>query len=134
MWADDTGRRALGGPGSEQRLAALRRRFERASPKGRLSMRARRRLREFGRGLLVIYWVACVAIIAAGLNRAYPHLWPQVRRVLPGPSVEQPFPNCGAAHAAGVYNIPFWSPAYAFEQDRDRDGVACEPPPLMRRL
>lgn len=37
-----------------------------------------------------------------------------------------PFPNCDAAAAAGVHNIPVTSPAYAPALDSDSDGVACE--------
>ncbi|MGQ1797364.1 excalibur calcium-binding domain-containing protein [Kocuria oceani] len=37
-----------------------------------------------------------------------------------------PFPNCDAAAAAGVYNIPTASPAYAPALDSDSDGVGCE--------
>lgn len=37
-----------------------------------------------------------------------------------------PFPHCDAAAAAGVYNMPATSPAYAPALDSDSDGVGCE--------
>lgn len=36
------------------------------------------------------------------------------------------FPNCSAAHAAGVTPIRRGQPGYASHLDRDGDGVACE--------
>lgn len=36
------------------------------------------------------------------------------------------YPNCTAAHAAGVCDIPQSSPYYCPKQDRDGDGYACE--------
>jgi len=36
------------------------------------------------------------------------------------------YPNCSAAAAAGVYNIPAGSPDYAPDLDSDLDGVGCE--------
>lgn len=119
--------RRLEGPGSEERLTRLRRSFQAASHSRSASRGAGSRLRDLGRSLLVIYWLGCLAIIVVGVNRIYPDLWPQVQRALPGPKVDQPFANCSAAHAAGIYNIPFWSPAYTPEQDGDGDGKACEP-------
>ncbi|WP_151724084.1 excalibur calcium-binding domain-containing protein [Arthrobacter luteolus] len=38
------------------------------------------------------------------------------------------YPNCDAAAAAGVYNIPAGAPGYAPNLDRDGDGIACEDP------
>ncbi|WP_458116617.1 excalibur calcium-binding domain-containing protein [Arthrobacter sp. D2-10] len=37
-----------------------------------------------------------------------------------------PFPNCDAAAALGVYNIPIGTPGYAAHLDSDSDGVGCE--------
>lgn len=37
------------------------------------------------------------------------------------------YPNCAAAHAAGVAPIREGQPGYRTELDRDDDGVACEP-------
>ena len=37
-----------------------------------------------------------------------------------------PFPNCGAAAALGVYNIPLGTPGYAPHLDSDSDGIGCE--------
>ncbi|WP_087874513.1 excalibur calcium-binding domain-containing protein [Arthrobacter globiformis] len=36
------------------------------------------------------------------------------------------FPNCSAAAAAGVYNIPLGAPGYGPHLDRDKDGIGCE--------
>ena len=128
MAVHDTRTRRLEGHGSEEGLIRLRNRFPAAAPRARLWARGRGRLGDLGRGLLMVYWLGCVAVIAIGVNRIYPDLWPRVQRVLPGPKLEQPFPDCRAAHAAGVFNIPIWSPGYTSEQDGDRDGRACEPP------
>ncbi len=38
------------------------------------------------------------------------------------------YPNCDAAAADGVYNIPQGDPRYAPGLDRDKDGIACENP------
>jgi hypothetical protein len=119
---------SLEGPGSEVRLRRIRRRFVVASRTGNLPLRSLR-LRAAGRNLLVAYWAACVLVILAGLPQIYPDLWPRLQRALPGPDVDRPFRNCAEAHAAGVYNIPFWSSAYVDGQDGDDDGTACEPAP-----
>jgi hypothetical protein len=37
-----------------------------------------------------------------------------------------PFPNCDAAAAVGVYNIPAGTPGYGVHLDRDRDGFGCD--------
>lgn len=44
----------------------------------------------------------------------------------PASAAVLPFQNCEAAGAAGVYNIPVGSPAYAPALDTDSDGVGCE--------
>lgn len=44
----------------------------------------------------------------------------------PASAVHLPFPNCSAAAAAGVYNIPADSPAYGVHLDADRDGFGCD--------
>lgn len=41
-----------------------------------------------------------------------------------------PFPNCDAAAALGVYNIPEGLPGYAPHLDSDRDGIGCEHPTI----
>jgi len=132
MASGDTRTRPLEGPGSDRWLADVRRRFRAVGRGPRISMRVRRRLGDLGRGLLIVYWLGCVAVIAAGVNRADPDLWPTVQRALPGPHIDHPFANCRAAHAAGVYDIPFWSPGYTSAQDGDGDGKACEPGPGER--
>lgn len=46
--------------------------------------------------------------------------------ITPATAAVLPFPNCDAATAAGVYNIPADSPAYAPDLDSDSDGIGCE--------
>lgn len=126
--------KVLEGPGAEARAARLRRRFRGALRGGRVGPLAR-----VGRGLLILYWAGCLAVILAGLNRMYPDVWATARSPLPvagrsapspgvaGLAPARPFATCGAAHAAGVYDIPAGSPAYVSGQDGDGDGLACEP-------
>jgi hypothetical protein len=111
--------RPLEGPGSRKRLVALRARFRTVGASRRRGFRT----------LLIAYWIGCLGVIGFGLD----HLHPEIR----GAAIEKlvtwhgdrPFPNCAAAHAAGVYDIPSWSRAYTDRQDGDDDGLACEPPP-----
>lgn len=141
--------RTLEGPGSARRAAQLRARLGPTPPGTRLP----RALAAAGRRLLIAYWIACLAVIAVGLDR----LFPEVRAALAAPVLEisspqpfssepvanfeparlaiapdappqprRPFPTCRAAIRAGVYNIPAGSPAYTPDQDGDADGVACE--------
>ncbi|WP_323960603.1 hypothetical protein GC088_03635 [Arthrobacter sp. JZ12] len=44
----------------------------------------------------------------------------------PASASHPPFPNCSAAAALGVYNIPAGSPGYATHLDSDLDGIGCE--------
>jgi Excalibur calcium-binding domain len=44
----------------------------------------------------------------------------------PAAAVTLPFPNCDAAAAVGVYNIPAGTPGYGIHLDRDRDGFGCD--------
>jgi hypothetical protein len=44
----------------------------------------------------------------------------------PAAAVTLPFPNCDAAAAVGVYNIPAGTPGYGTHLDRDRDGFGCD--------
>lgn len=44
----------------------------------------------------------------------------------PAAAVTLPFPDCGTAEAAGVFNIPADSPAYSPDLDSDSDGIGCE--------
>ncbi|MET4060665.1 hypothetical protein ABIB35_002216 [Arthrobacter sp. UYP6] len=46
----------------------------------------------------------------------------------PAFAMTTPYPNCDAAAADGVYNIPAGDPRYAPALDRDKDGIACENP------
>jgi hypothetical protein len=126
--------KVLEGPGAEARAARLRRRFRAASRGGLAGPLAR-----VGRGVLILYWAGCLAVILAGLDRMYPEAWATARSARPvaglsapvpgvaGLAAARPFATCGAAHAAGVYDIPAGSRAYVSGQDGDGDGLACEP-------
>jgi len=43
------------------------------------------------------------------------------------------YPNCDAAIAAGVAPIRIGEPGYRPALDADKDGIACEPIPLLAR-
>jgi hypothetical protein len=95
---------------------------------------------------MAAYWICCLGVIAVGLDRLYPS-WRNgaearfeqaaERLSTSAPQVAvtfgRAFPNCSAAHAAGVYNIPMGTPAYRERQDGDGDGFACEPAPGSER-
>ena len=108
----------------EAPVRELRRRFERES---RRTM-GRPWLKRLGRRAMVAYWCLCLAIIGAGANQLHPEFGHRVAYALADPAMDlsAPFPNCAAAHAAGYYDIPSGSPAYAQRQDGDFDGLACE--------
>jgi Excalibur calcium-binding domain len=44
----------------------------------------------------------------------------------PASAVTPAFPNCPAAAAVGVYNIPVGAPGYGPHLDSDNDGIGCE--------
>lgn len=46
----------------------------------------------------------------------------------PAFAMTTPYPNCDAAAADGLYNIPQGDPRYAPGLDRDNDGLACDGP------
>ena len=75
--------------------------------------------------LQIVWWSLCLLVIGASL----PRLLAPATRATPPPALalKRPFPDCAAAHAAGVYDIPSGSPAYSPDQDGDSDGLACEP-------
>lgn len=115
----------LDGTGSSVRLAAIQAKFRQIHrPRGRRGLRL----------LLAAYWVACLCVIVFGLDRLHPEARIAATEALVTWHGEQPFSNCAAAHAAGVYDIPTWSRAYTQRQDGDEDGLACEPPPGGRAL
>lgn len=45
---------------------------------------------------------------------------------VPASAAPLPFPDCSAAAAVGVYDIPAGTPGYGTHLDRDLDGVGCE--------
>ncbi|MDZ4374041.1 MAG: excalibur calcium-binding domain-containing protein [Phenylobacterium sp.] len=125
----------LDGPAAGSRLSQVNRRFRLAG-----SWEGRARLARIGRTLLVAYWIGCLAVIGLGLDRLFPAWRGSVGAVaapvaesvpMLRPTPTAPFPNCKAAHAAGVYDIPVGSPAYRASQDGDQDGFACEPAPTF---
>lgn len=140
---------ALESPGSARRAAQLRARVGPTSPRRRPSAG----FAKAGLRLLISYWIVCLAVIAVGLDRLFPEVRaalatpvievPSPEPFAPEPAAtfeparlatapdappqaRRPFPTCGAAIRAGVYNIPAGSPAYTPDQDGDADGVACE--------
>jgi hypothetical protein len=84
-------------------------------------------LDRIGQPLLIAYWLVCLAVIIAGVGWQFPELRGAVKEAMYGPQLTHPFPSCGAANAAGIYNIRSDSPGYVLAQDADNDGVACEP-------
>lgn len=46
--------------------------------------------------------------------------------VSPAMAVTGAYPNCAAAAAEGVYNIPAGAPGYGAHLDSDSDGIGCE--------
>ncbi len=111
----------------EQKVEALHRRF-RAASRG---ARARAWLAQIGRRALVVYWIACLGVIGAGLMALHPEIGHRLAYALRDPAMDlaAPFPNCAAARAAGYSDIPVGSLAYVERQDGDLDGLACEPYP-----
>jgi hypothetical protein len=69
----------------------------------------------------------CLLAIGLGLDRMYPVVRPSLDHALHEDLPRRPFPDCEAAHAAGIFSIPRGSPAYAVEQDGNGNGLACEP-------
>jgi hypothetical protein len=69
----------------------------------------------------------CLIAIGLGLDRMYPTVRPSLHHALHADLPRRPFPDCEAAHAAGVFSIPRGSSAYAAEQDGNGNGLACEP-------
>ena len=118
--------RTLEAPGAAERARRLRQRFRHALER---PPRARTALARTGFALLALYWTVCLAVIAWGLDRLNPDLRADLTEQVRTYWGDRPFPNCAAAHAAGVYDIPSWSPAYTERQDGDQDGLACEPLP-----
>ena len=120
----------LEGPGAPNRARRLKHKFQAMTHRPHV-------LSRLGRRLVVAYWAGCIAVIGLGLDRLYPDVRPSlmdsslvsaaVATISPVSQHDRPFRNCAAAHAAGVYDIPPWSPAYATRQDGDGDGLACEP-------
>ncbi|MDB5428798.1 MAG: hypothetical protein JWR43_2773 [Phenylobacterium sp.] len=84
-----------------------------------------------GFGLMVLWMLACSAVILFGLSRMHPEIGARVAYAFRDPALDltKPFPNCKAAHAAGFYDIPRASPAYVQWQDPGNNGIACAPAP-----
>jgi len=77
--------------------------------------------------VLIVCLTLCLFAIALGLDRMYPMARPSLHHALHQDLPRRPFPDCEAAHTAGVFSIPRGSPAYAPEQDGNGNGLACEP-------
>ena len=77
--------------------------------------------------ILIACLSLCLYAIGVGLDRMYPTVRPGLGHALHEDLPRRPFPDCEAAHAAGVFSIPRGSAAYAVEQDGNGNGLACEP-------
>lgn len=76
--------------------------------------------------VLVACLSLCMIAIGLGLDRMYPLVRPSLGHLISDDLPARPFPDCADAHDADVFDIPVGSPAYSIDQDRDRDGLACE--------
>lgn len=76
--------------------------------------------------VLVACLTLCMLAIGLGLDRMYPVVRPSLTHALHDDLPARPFPDCVDAHDAGVFDIPAGTAAYSLDQDRDRDGLACE--------
>ena len=72
-------------------------------------------------------------MIGFTLDRMHPEVRAKLAELTRDPAMdlEGPFRNCAEAQAAGYSDIPRGSPAYVPWQDRDGDGLACEPYPRV---
>jgi hypothetical protein len=80
--------------------------------------------------VLLIALAVFVTVVAFGLYgpRASASLHAQLARAVQSiPGIGRYYPDCAAAHAAGVYSIRRGEPGYRPELDRDGDGFACPP-------
>lgn len=68
----------------------------------------------------------CLVAVGVGLDHMYPVVRPSLDHALRDDLPVRPYPDCADAHDANVFDIPAGSPAYTIDQDRDRDGLACE--------
>src|SRR5437899_5269050 len=84
-----------------------------------------------GFGLMVMWMLACSAVMLFGLSRLHPEIGARVSYAFRDPAMDltKPFPTCKDAHAAGFYDIPRESPAYLQWQDPEGTGLACKPQP-----
>jgi hypothetical protein len=74
--------------------------------------------------------IHAVLILIICLLLAAPRAWHRADAAAIAPSDAQTvvaYPNCSAAHAAGIYSIREGEPGYRPELDADGDGLACEP-------
>jgi hypothetical protein len=117
-------RRVLEGPGSEERLRRLKRRFRAISARHERAIKLRS-----------VYRVSMIAVLAAigaftlcwGLLSLSP--WPPMITLRHIAS----FPNCDAARAVGLAPAYKGQPGYWQRHDRDSDGQSCEPGRLAER-
>lgn len=116
--------RILGGRRAQDRAAALRRRFARAT--ARRQPRNRSQSWKALSGLLIV--AVAVALAAWALTARLPATashWSfneRLRHILAAP-------NCDAARAMGLAPARRGAPGYYQRHDADRDGIACEPFP-----
>jgi hypothetical protein len=112
--------RVLEGPGSEERVRRLKRRFRTVS-------RRRDRVTKLRRfyasaALWVLAAISAFALVSALLSLSP---WPPMTTLRHIAS----FPNCDAARAVGLAPAYKGQPGYWERHDRDSDGHSCEPWP-----
>jgi hypothetical protein len=115
------------GPGHLDDAARLQRRLYQAwLRQGGLAGRRRIALSPID-VVLIACLSLCLFAIGLGLDRMYPVVRPSLHHALREDLPRRPFPDCDAAHAAGVFSIPRGSAAYTVHQDGNGNGLACEP-------
>src|SRR5919109_3898429 len=107
----------LEGPGSEQRLRRLKRRFQAVSRRHERAIKLRR-------AYPLAKFSTLAAVSAFALSWALLSLspWPPLTTLRHIAA----FPNCAAARAVGLAPAYEGEPGYWQRHDRDRDGKSCE--------
>lgn len=113
----------------EADLASLNRRVESHARRRRQATFVRGLLRMVWRRAMQVYVLVCLAVVALGLNAAFPGPGERLAYALADPALilDRPFASCAEAHTNGYYWIHRSSRAYDAAQDPDGDGRACKP-------
>jgi len=120
------------GPGPEDRMRNLQRRFRAVSARHDRAIKLRRGMIKLRRGMIKLRrgMMAVLAAIVAfavvwGLSSSP---WPVTTTLRHIASA----PNCGFARVVGLAPAKKGEPGYWKRHDRDGDGIACEPWPPQR--